>query len=434
MAIGTQYKTSSIILNECLMGFEDTFELNARVNTDYQEMIAQVNGMPTGGSISVRTAGYVAPQTGQTFSVQAIEQQYETILVDTTKMLGQLFAVNSVEFAVDRNKVTDTSHYEASMAIGSAANLACYQELLYNTPIYVGDSSVTSVDYSTIAKLDVTANEMQMPKADRTFFMNTRDYYSSAVSINTGGIFDQPLTESANQFIVAKYAGLPIVQSNTLISLSHTAGTAGGKTLTFTSRTSTDSYKSAVIVLGGGADGDTLVKGDRLTFAVTKLVGPTTRLPTAVPLQLIVQNETPVVAAGGGVFTGVEVVCGLLPLSESAFYGNIAALPGAGENVKVEGDYNFNVMTTRSGFTFATVMLEDISTLEISDWYQNGNSKRMQAPQSRNIKNASLPFNIRTSFDISGLTTAQMQMRIDVQPVYKAFQRLNVALITKKTA
>ena len=54
----------------------------------------------------------------------------------------------------------------------------------------------------------------------------------------------------------------------------------------------------------------------------------------------------------------------------------------------------------------------------------------MLAPQSRNPKQPNSPINMRTSFD-SELLQSKMLMRLDVQPVYKAFLRLNVALASK---
>jgi hypothetical protein len=227
--------------------------------------------------------------------------------------------------------------------------------------------------------------------------------------------------------MVGTYAGIPVVPSQTLGSIKHIAGTAGGKTLTFGSLVATNNYQSAIITLTGATNGDTLVPGDRLTFAVTKLLNPISRLSTGVPLQLVVQNT---VTAASNAFTNVQVVCGILDLTTSPFYGNVAAVPSGGESVAVEASHKLNFLTVKPGFTFATVGLQNISTLEIRDWYASGTRKEKLAPQSRNPNQKNAPINIRTVFD-SDILQSQMMMRVDVQPVYKTFQRLNVALITQ---
>lgn len=428
MAVGTQFKTSTIVLNESLMGFEDGFEFAGRVNTDYEEMVAQAEGLPTGGSISVRTHGYKEPQLGETHTVSNIEQQFETIAVDPGKMLGDTFAVKSTEFAVDRNRVTDSVHYETAMAIASKVNVNCYEELKLNTPIFVDNTATSGLSYSTIANIQSLSRELGMPSGTKTLFMNTRDYQSVSQSINTGSIYDERLTKEANQYIMGEYAGIPIVQSNTLISLKQIAGTAGGATIKFNGLVSTDSYKSAVINLNTAPTATaTLKAGDRLTFQVTKRLNPTSRLLTEVPLQLIVQEDA---TAVGSAWTNVKVKCGLLAKATSPFFANVDVLPAVGEDIKVAPSHNLNFYVTKPGFTFATVGLENISTLEIRDWFRDGTNKPMLAPQSRNPKQPNSPINMRTSFD-SELLQSKMLMRIDVQPVYKAFLRLNVALASK---
>ena len=182
MPVGIQYKTSNIVLNEALMGFEDNFELLHRVNTDYEEMVAQAHGMPTGGSISVRSQLYKEPQTGQTFTVSPIVQEFETILVETDLMLGDLVSVGSTEFQVDRNRITDLTHYQFSAAIATQVNLQCYRELALNTPYYVGSSASATVDYSLVSSLRRYASELSIPEYEASLFLNSKDYNSMITS------------------------------------------------------------------------------------------------------------------------------------------------------------------------------------------------------------------------------------------------------------
>lgn len=433
MPVGTQFKTSTIVLNESLLGFEDNFEFIGRVNHDYEEKDAQVAGMPTGGAISVRSNGIPTVQSGLTHTVQNIEQQFETITVNTSLMLGNTFSVNSVELLTDRNKITDTTHYNVSKSIAANANIGCYNELFLNTPIYIGSNSSTTIDNTTLVNLQTVTTELSIPQVDQTLYLNTRQYASIANSVTSINSFDQAQNVANNKFLLQEWYGIPLVRSQSLLSKKFTSFYPTGHALAFGVLTSTNSYLSAVITLTGATNGDTLAPGDRLTFATTKMLNPVTKTQTSVPLQLIVQNS--VTAAGGGIFTGVQVVGGINALSGAStaanFYANVAAVPSTGEVVTVLGSYSVGFLVTKPGFTFATIQMEDFSTLPVPAWNKAGNqSTWSNMMQSRNPKNKTASINIRTAFDINLLTAAYL-MRIDCQPVYKAFQRYNIAMISQ---
>ena len=249
MAVGTQYKTSMLIQNEALLGFEDNYELLNRVNTDYQEMIAQANGMPSGGAISVRSQLYRTPQTGQNFTVSEISQEFETINVETDQMLGDLFSVGSTEFEVSRNRITDLTHYQTATAIASQVNLQCYRTLQLGAPYYVGSSASSDVNYSLVSSLRRFATELSIPEYDTSLFMNAKDYQSLVnQGVRGSNIFSMDdVNAQSNRYAVGSWAGIPLFQSQTLGTIRHIAGSASGDTLQFDGVVSTDSYKSAVI-------------------------------------------------------------------------------------------------------------------------------------------------------------------------------------------
>ena len=230
---------------------------------------------------------------------------------------------------------------------------------------------------------------------------------------------------------MGSWAGIPLFQSQTLVGIRHIAGTAAVDTLTFNSVVSTDSYKSAVIDIDG-ITGGTLLQGDRLTFGVTRVVNPRSKLATTLPLQLIVQED---VTSVGTAYQNVPVKGGLLAVTDTAnggeWAGNVLAIPAPGEPIVCEGDHDLNFYVPRAGFTFATVGLSDISTVQFPDWAPSGTHK-CNTIQSRNPEQPKCPINIRTSFDVD-ISMASQLMRIDMQPVYKAFLRYNIAMITQAT-
>ncbi len=433
--VSTQFKTSNIILNESLIGMEDSFELIGLVNHTYEEQIREVAGMPTNGVISVRRQGIPQLQSGLTMNYKAIEEQYETIQILTSDMIGDMFSVNPVELAVSFNKVTDTTHYQTAHAIGNTANKNCYQSLLLGANIFTGDTSTSNITYDNIADINQIFDELQIPQASKVLFMSAQSYASIAKNVVTTNTFDEELNKRNIAYKLADYGGMPIKRSGVLGTLGFASFYSfAGKTLQFGSLVSSNSYISCVINLTGGTTGDILSPGERLQFEVTTLLNKWVKLNTTVPLQLVVQNT--VTANADGDFLNVQCIAGIQPLQQfddttdfANFFSNVAAVPAEGENVNVIGSYNFNVTTVKPGFTFATTPLAPMQTLDISKW---ANGKAITSLNSRNKNDPMAAINIYTAFD-ADLPTRAFKMRIDTQPVYKTFVDYNVVLVTKYT-
>lgn len=427
-SVGTQYKTPEIILNESLIGFEDTFELNENANNNYENMFAQggYGGLPMGNSIFVRTRGYATPQEGRVHTVKQFEQDSESIPINTSLMLGDSFSAGSVEFKLDRNRITDTMHFVTSQSIATKANIQCYNTLSLQVPDYI-DLAGTDFNYSAFAKIQTFIANHGIPSNMGRLYLSAENFGNVQSNIQTGDIYDEKIVRASTEYKVPAYANIPITPSRVLGGLNHISGTAGGKTVTFGALVSTDGRKSAVINLTGATDGDTLVPGDRLQFETTKKINPATRLSTGTPLQLVVQNN---VTAASSTFTNVEVISGIYDITTSPYFGNVIAVPTAGENVVVRTSFHSDYYVTTPGFTFATVPMNDNSTLQIMQWGgKSGNSKPKLALQSRNPNQPDAPFNIRTQYD-SDVLQDQSFMRVDMQPVYKAFYGYNIVILT----
>lgn len=430
-SIGTQFKTPEIILNESLIAFEDHFELNENANTSYENMFAQGGyaGLPMGSEIFVRTSGFSTPQSGRIHTVKQYEEDVEAIPVDTTKMRGDSFAVGSVEFKLDTNRLTNEMHYRTSQSIATVVNIECYNTLELGVPEYI-DLAGTDFNYSAFAKIQTFIANHSIPSDMGRLYLSAENFGNVQSNIQTGDIYDEKIVRASTEYKVPAYANIPITPSRVLGGLNHIAGTAGGKTVTFDSLVSTDGRKSAVINLAGATDGDTLVPGDRLQFEATKKLNPATRLSTGTPLQLVVQNS---VTAASSAFTNVEVKGGILDIATSPYFGNVTTVPAQGENVVVRNSYHADYYVTTPGFTFATVPLNNNSTLDIPGWGgKSGNSKPKLSLQSRNPNQPNMPFNIRTQYD-SDVLQDETFMRIDMQPVYHAFWGYNIAILTDYT-
>lgn len=440
-----KYKTSTIITNETLLGITDNIEfLNYGVNHDYEQKIAEMNGMPTGGSISVRRQGFRKPQKGLEMTASQIEQEFETITASPNDIVGDLVAVNSSDFILDRNPVTDTEHYQTAKAIALDINKECYSRLKASVDLYVGSDTSTSVSYDTLIDLQGTCSEMRLP-TDGMIFLNSKDYGSIQKNIvSTPVSFDESLNQQANQYKVGEYGGFSVMQSNHLLELRHTtAGTASlDNTIEFDALVSTDSFKSATINLKGASTAGTartLLADDIIEFSVTTRLTPDTKSATTVPLQLVVQpkNDGTLVytADASGNFANVNVKCGILPLTgtgASVNFANVYEIPAQDEPVTVLKAHKINFYTTKSGFTLANLMLPDLSTLDIKGFGGN----KVPSFQSRTLRdgknelmNANEPFNVCVSYD-SDIFKRNQFMRIDTFPVYKVFYGLNVGVIT----
>lgn len=438
------YKTSDILLNETLLGYADSCEfLQHGVNHDYEEKIAEVDGMPTGGTIKVRRQGFRKPQKGLEMDVSAVAQEYETITADPANITGDAVSLTSADYLLDRTPVTDTTHYQIAKSIGIDVNLDCYRDLKSSVNMFVGSDTASAFDFDTLVDLQIKCTEMNIPQ-DGAIYTNVQDYGSIAKSINTGGIFDEKLNESANRFLVGNYGGYDIIKSQQLLTIRHTAGSASADTgIQFAGLVSTDAFRSAVINLQGASAGATLLAGDRIEFADTKTLSPTSRLSTTQPLQLVVQPQddgtNEYTADGSGNFANVNVKCGILPMTgtgstaSSADFANVSVVPSTGEAVNVLGDHKLNFYTTSQGFTFASLLMPDLSTLQIPGLGKDSKKSfqtRTQRDKNNTLMNLNEPLNIRTSYDADTLKS-RMFMRVDTFPVYKAFYGLNVAIVTK---
>lgn len=425
-----QYKTSAIISNESLMGFQDAFEFAGRVSHMYEELLTSVGGMPTNGSVSIRQIGYPQLQYGLVETVSEVSQQFETIQVNTDDMVGNTYTIDPVTLMASRNKITDTTHYQTCQQIGSSINLNCYERLVLGANLSIGDATSSTVDASLLVDINTMQDSFNIPSATTCLFLSTKAYASLAKNILALNTFDEELNKTNVSFKVNTYMGQPLVRSSALAGVSMVSFYPTGKNLTFAALTSTDSYKSCVISLAGATAGDELLPGDRLNFTVTQRINRSTKAPLAYPLQLVVQNS--VTAGAGGIFSGVICTAGILDINTDPWFANVQAIPEVGEVVRLVGSYDINFATVKPGFTFATLSLPAMQTLDVGEWCSGKKIYSVEPGVRRNQETAAAPLQIYTCFDADVLQRG-FYMRIDTQPVYKAFVDYNIAILTLYT-
>ena len=422
--MANDFKTSTIILNESIIGFEDSSEFLSISNNLYKEMMEEYKGLPTGGAISVRMRDYPEIDTGRVATTAPIQQLFETIAVDETKRLNKAFELTSLELAVDRTPVTDTTAYQTAQAMAQRADIQVIQELKLNTPMFLGSSTASNLNFDALDDLSSIMDELGIVP-QRTFVCNSADYRTLTKSIHNANLFDQPLNKSINENIfVGRYGRFDIVKSNVLVGQKHTAGKAAGDAgMTLTSPVASADYTSGTITIGGATAGKTLLAGDRINVPGKFLINPVSKTLTRQILQFTVQAD---VTESGGSFTNVSVKPGMVPVTagNSGWFANLASLPANGEAITVEGDHYLNFAITKPGLTFATVPLDDLST--ISDVFGAKNQvKKYEATRSADSKLA-----MRLGFDSEILNDLAI-FRLDVQPVFHAFLRYNFAYITQ---
>lgn len=424
MAVTNTFKLSNFVLNQSIVGFEDSSEFLTLANNDYEGMMKQVNGMPTGGVINVRVYDYPEIDTGRTSTTSPVKQMYETITVDETKRLNKSFEYTSLEIEVDRNQVTDLTPTQTAQAMAQKADIQVIQELKFGTPMYLGTSGSGDLNFDKLDDLSSVMDELGIVP-QRTFVCNSKDYRTLTKSIHNANLFDQPLNSSVNKEIfVGRYGRFDIVKSNVLIGQRHTAGTAGGDAgMSLTSPVASTDYTSGTITIGGVTTGRTLKKGDRITVTGKKLINPISKTLTTQDLQFVVQAD---VSESGGSFTDVSVKPGMVPVTaaNNGWFANLASLPANGAAITIEGDHDLNFAITKPGLTFATIMLPDLST--IRDPF--GAGSQVQKYQSKRSDGAG-KLAMRLGFDSQILDDIAV-WRLDVQPVFHSFLRYNFAFIT----
>lgn len=415
-----QFKTSDILLNEALIGFEDNLVFQGVANMDYQNRVENDAGMPTGGFISVRTHGYYNSQRGQVFTPTTIEQDFETILINKGNMVGNLFDYNVVEAKIDRNNITDSTAYETAKNMAATVEGDVINELNLNTTMFIDGTASTDFNYDLLADGRELAHNVGIP-GRQTGILNTRDYTQLNKSIRTANVFDEPLNKAVNRnMFVGRYADIDLLQSFYLLGETHISGYPTGMDLTVDSVSESDSYREGTITLSGGVDGDVLKKGDRVTLVPaaensTNLVHNISKKDAFHPFQFVVQED--VIAAGGGIFTNVTVKPGF---KTTGPYQILKNLPLAGDIARVAPSHKLNFLTVKAGLTCAFVNMYDTSTIK----NVLGANVHMYDKRSEDTY-----AHMRLSFDYT-ITTNVIQMRLDTMPVYKAFLRYNVAILT----
>ena len=161
--MANDFKTPTILLNESIIGFEDSSEFLGIANTTYEGMVADYKGMPTGGTIQVRMRDYPSIDHGRVATTAPIVQQFESIVVDETNRLNKAFELTSLELAVDRTPLTDTTTYQTGQAMAQVCDLDIANKLKLNTFMYQGTSGSSDFNFDKLNQMSAIMDELAMP-------------------------------------------------------------------------------------------------------------------------------------------------------------------------------------------------------------------------------------------------------------------------------
>jgi hypothetical protein len=434
-----QFVTSSFILNTTVSGFASNCEFIGVVNQDYKEKIGQLNGMPTGQTISVRKPTFTPATKGITGTLAPVVQQYESIVVDYAEYWNVMKSYETADIELKTNTdITRSEFYQNAQNIASNVNNRAYDYLTYGTNYYL-DTGASAITWDNITTAKAQLSNLGVMHNELNMFVSNNLYQTIAKDVAiTNKNFDQPLTQLANKFCVANnYGGMnQIISSTTLAQRVQVPGTVQGLNLTFGSIVSNNGNISAVINLNStAADGVTLEPGDILNFSGIFMCNPVTHMSTGKLLTLTVNppsdgSDNYVLASG--VFSNVNVTFGL---SATGATQNITALPAGGAAVTVTSARQSTFILPPQGFTLAFVNQMDLSTLAVPDFGKSGNNplsfnSNLFTEDGSAMKETGII--MRTMFD-SDLYASQAFYRQDVLPVYKAFTGLNFAILTTPT-
>lgn len=440
------FRTGNQVLNDTMMGFTSAIEfLNMGVNHDYEQKTQEVNGMPTGGAISVRRQGFRVPQFGRVNTLSGQAQATETISVSEADIVGDSINYSPKDFYLDRNNITDTEHYQMAASIALAINSQCYKRLGSNVDLVIGSSDTASLSADLVLELNQACTQMRIPK-NGTLFTNVKDYAALNKAIVTTPVtFDQELNQLANQNAVTRYGSINLLESSSLLEESHTAGTASANSsIEFKELVSEGTaFGVSTISLQGATQGQTVVAGDVLTFATTKRATPDTHKATTVKLTLTVQPDangaTTYTADANGDISDILVKGYIMPYdvsnSVNKMFATVLTAPAQGESVKIEGNHKKNHYTTAQGFTFATILMQNLQPIPVGGMGGNGQlpfysgQTRLMRDKKNALINPASEINLSINTDVDTLQY-QRYLRLSVFPAYHVFHGLNVSVIT----
>jgi hypothetical protein len=434
LGLGGQFHTSNILLNQTLNGFASTQVFSEWANSTYQEMMTDVEGMPTGGAISVRTMGIPVADTGVISTTKSIETEFETITIDPTKRINLQFDYSSIELETDLTPDTDTTMYRAGIALCTKNETQLIEEIQANTHYFIDKSTTDNLTYDDLSAVRTLQRKLNL-RGDMAGFLNDDDYDALARSVRSDNVFDtSDFNAKVNRDVyVGKFGSFPLLRSDALLNKTHIAGTEGGNTLTVKAITPSTSYKEGVLSLSGATPlTGTLVDGDVLTFTNlnnTKLLSHHYKNPINKELQVVVVGDY--TADGAGDIDNITVRTGFVPLdpapTASNMYANINALPQVGDPVDVMVSVKHNYFMTKQSFHCCYTPLKDISTLnnDVIKGRLAGPDGSMPMARRSKKTNAYL----RIGLD-SVIEQDVILIRSDIQPVYKTFLRSVICIAT----
>lgn len=382
--------TNDIILRTALMEFQNNLVFAKTARRDYQDKFNPT----TGNTIRIRKPTRYESRTGETISVQPINEQYTSITVGD--MVGVDVEVTSRELAL---QLDDFNREILNPAMVTLANKI--DSLLYGTTIdissFVGTAGTAPSTFAVANNANALLNSFGVPQGkDR--FMLLKSFDAAALQNALYNTFN----ENFNKEIILD-GSMGNLASFDCYSVQNVIRPDVGTVVASigTPAINGANQSGSSLILDGFTAGAVVKAGRTFTIAGVNSLNPTSRTDTGQLAQFVATADA--TADGSGNMT-LSVSMNGYPLTLTGPYRNISAAPADNALLTFNNVANLNIAYHKEAFALVTIKLPEGA----------------DGAYQRNMMDPKAKINIRMTRQYQ-ISNDKNVIRFDVLPAVKCF-------------
>lgn len=359
--------TPTMITRECLRVLTQKPNFCMNVNRQYDDRFAQ-EGAKIGTTLNIRMPPKYTTRTGAAASFQDYYDRSTPLVV--ASQIGIDLSFTTAETTMELDDFSKRIIEPAMAQLGSTIDNICLGVAYKRTANYTGTTS-TQITYKQFQQNGANITKELGPSSQRSAWLNP----DSVVEFNDAvkGLF-QDSTRISEQYIegmMGRTGGFDVYE-NTLIP-SHTRGTLAGTPLTTgaalgTATTTQNLWASqTALSIDGATSGTTVLAGDILTLSGVYEAHPESKQNTGRLRRFVVQADVTLTTAATAYTVTVKpaVIWGSGNAYQNVTLSGVSDTDGLTVTpFGVAGaTYGQNMFAHKDAFVFATVDLEDVSTM-----------------------------------------------------------------------
>jgi hypothetical protein len=306
------FKFADWITMESLRILLNDLHITGMMNTDYNKEFTKE--FAVGDTVRVKLPQRFTIRDGIGYTPQALDRQHTTVTVD--QLFGIDFDWDSVEQALKmergdaaiRREYLEPAMSQIAQEIDSRGALWAHE----NTPNVAGALGTTPTSMTTYLAARQRLKELACPPGDKSMIVSPGMMNTIVANNLTTFNPQNEITKGFKEGYFGRAAGFDWYESMSLYA--HTAGTA-------VTSLEVDGAQSGSSILVSGTTGQTIKKGDTITFAGVFAVNPKTRRSIGSLKHFIVTADVTIAASAGT----IPIYPAIIPTGQ---YQNVTAEAG----------------------------------------------------------------------------------------------------------